>query len=160
MKNRASVRPSPESSIITIISCIAIGCVILVVSRNLLACGIVGIFLFGAVATSLLNLSREEGVPQTIIDFDLDLAAPAASAITQRAPAPADRLRELAALHDEGLITDDEFLFQRDLVISDDRSDADDPPAERLRALAELHDEGLVTDDEFLEKRDRIIAEL
>lgn len=156
MKNRATVRPSAESSIVTIISCIVFGCIILAVSRNLVTCLIPGLFLLGGIVVSLLNLTREEGMPETVIDFDLDLGGTAAGVVDT----PAERLRELAALHDEGLITDDEFLFQRDRVIDNDRSADDEPPAERLRALSALHDEGLITDDEFLEKRDRIIADL
>ncbi|HYF62627.1 MAG TPA: SHOCT domain-containing protein [Herpetosiphonaceae bacterium] len=156
MKNRATVRSSPESSIVTIIFYLVLGCAVLATTRNLITCVFPGIFFAGGIVVSLLNLTREEGMPETIIDFDLNLPAAAAEA-----PAtPAERLRELSALHDEGLITDDEFLFQRDRVISHDSGGGDDPPAERLRALSALHGEGLITDDEFLERRDHIIAEL
>jgi hypothetical protein len=69
-------------------------------------------------ATAVSNrVSRRQGERWAEQD-DANAPAPAAAAPAAPAPDPIEQLKELAALHDQGVLTDDEFATQKAKVLN------------------------------------------
>jgi purine-cytosine permease-like protein len=119
-RGSGSTRPSKAAScasalFVTVLLCVA-GAAALESREKYAWVPVILLVIVGAF--SVANLIRPEGVPSSLIEFQVTsegaAGQPAAGGLSA-----GDRLRELDQLHGEGLLTDDEFLAKRAEIIAE-----------------------------------------
>ena len=114
----------------------------------------------------------EEPVPET---------APAEESIPENAPAEKpvpdtaseEKIKKLADLRDQGILTDEEYEQKKSQILQETASATETAPettptekiepdaasAEKIKKLAELRDQGILTDEEYEQKKAQILQD-